>query len=130
MLSVLSNFSIKTKLALMLLFPILGLLYFSVVGMVEKSALFETLLEAIATVAAGRTFFGATITQAVQLSLQKHAEPKGAGSLTPRERDVLQQVASGHSNKEVAAQLGISISAVEKHVARAALFLMEWMGEE
>ncbi len=47
--------------------------------------------------------------------MQKHAEPKGTGSLTPRERDVLQQVASGRSNKEVAAQLGISIKTAENH---------------
>ncbi len=84
-------------------------------GMVEKSAPFETLLEAIATVAAGRSFFGATITQAVQQSLQKHALPKGADSLTPREHEVLQQVASGRSNKEVAIQLGISLKTAENH---------------
>lgn len=84
-------------------------------GMVEKSAPFETLLEAIAAVAAGRSFFGATITQAVQQSLQQHAQPKGAATLTAREREVLQQVASGRSNKEVAAHLGISIKTAENH---------------
>lgn len=84
-------------------------------GMVEKSAPFETLIRAIETVAAGRSFLGDAITQAVQRSLQKHAQPEGTGALTPREREVLQQVAAGRSNKEVAAQLGISLKTAENH---------------
>ena len=35
--------------------------------------------------------------------------------LTSREREVLQRVAEGNANKEVAADLGISIKTVEKH---------------
>lgn len=84
-------------------------------GMVEKSAPFDTLIRAIETVAAGRSFLGDAITQAVQRSLQKHAQPEGAGALTPREREVLQQVAAGRSNKEVAAKLGISLKTAENH---------------
>ncbi len=84
-------------------------------GMVEKSAPFNTLLKAIETVAAGRSFLGEAITQAVQRSLQRHALPEGAGALTPREREVLQQVAEGRSNKEVATRLGISLKTAENH---------------
>ncbi|MEY4490168.1 MAG: hypothetical protein RIQ79_2676 [Verrucomicrobiota bacterium] len=84
-------------------------------GMVEKNAPFETLLQAIATVSAGRPFFGAAITQAVQLSLQKHAQPQGVSSLTAREREVLQLVAGGRPNKEVASLLGISVKTAENH---------------
>ena len=83
--------------------------------MVEKSAPFNTLLKAIETVAAGRSFLGEAITQAVQRSLQRHALPEGAGALTPREREVLQQVAEGRSNKEVATRLGISLKTAENH---------------
>jgi len=49
-------------------------------------------------------------------------QDKGRGgcespTLTEREADTLQRVASGQSNKEVAASLGISIKTVEKHRA-------------
>jgi DNA-binding NarL/FixJ family response regulator len=38
------------------------------------------------------------------------------GELTPREREVLAQMAEGRSNTGIAHELGISSSAVEKHV--------------
>jgi DNA-binding NarL/FixJ family response regulator len=40
-----------------------------------------------------------------------------ASSLTPREREVLQLIAEGKSNKEVATALGISVKTVEAHRA-------------
>jgi len=43
---------------------------------------------------------------------------KRIGSLTPREREVLDWVVSGTSNKRIAAELGISIKTVEVHRAR------------
>ena len=45
-------------------------------------------------------------------------------SLTAREREVLDQVAAGRRNKQIAEQLGISLKTVEVHRARA----MEKMG--
>jgi two-component system response regulator TtrR len=45
-------------------------------------------------------------------------------SLTAREREVLDQVAAGKRNKQIAEQLGISMKTVEAHRARA----MEKMG--
>ncbi len=38
--------------------------------------------------------------------------------LTPREREVLERLIVGHSNKVIAAQLGISPRTVEVHRAR------------
>ncbi|HZU12921.1 MAG TPA: response regulator transcription factor [Chloroflexota bacterium] len=40
-----------------------------------------------------------------------------AGSLTPRERDVLREVASGGTDKQVAVQLGVSTETVRTHMA-------------
>lgn len=38
--------------------------------------------------------------------------------LTPREREILQQIVNGHYNKVVAADLGVSVSTVEAHRKR------------
>ena len=40
------------------------------------------------------------------------------GALTSRERQVLRQLAEGHTNKEIGAQLSISARTVETHRAR------------
>ncbi|MFW5893857.1 MAG: LuxR C-terminal-related transcriptional regulator [Verrucomicrobiota bacterium] len=40
---------------------------------------------------------------------------KKIAHLTPREREVLQQIANGWANKQIAADLGISIKTIEKH---------------
>ena len=45
-------------------------------------------------------------------------EAKPAGQLSPREREIVQLLAEGKSNKEVAAALGISVKTVETHRAR------------
>jgi RNA polymerase sigma factor (sigma-70 family) len=52
---------------------------------------------------------------------------EGLAKLTPRTREVfLMHRIDGMKYREIAQTLGISQSAVEKHIARAALFLAEW----
>jgi RNA polymerase sigma-70 factor (ECF subfamily) len=52
---------------------------------------------------------------------------EGLKRLTPRTREVfLMHRLDGLKYREVAERLGISQSAVEKHIAKAALFLTEW----
>ena len=41
-----------------------------------------------------------------------------ARGVTPREAEVLAQVAAGHSNREIAGALHLSVRTVEKHVER------------
>ena len=41
---------------------------------------------------------------------------RGAGSLSPREIEVLRLLANGETNGQIAARLGISINTVERHV--------------
>lgn len=56
---------------------------------------------------------------------------RGMEALSPRTREVLLlQRIEGFSHAQIAAQLGITMSAVEKHVAKAALFLSDWMVQE
>lgn len=51
----------------------------------------------------------------------------GLESLNPRTREVLLlHRIEGYSQGQIAARLGITVSAVEKHIAKAALFLTEW----
>jgi len=52
----------------------------------------------------------------------------GLARLNPRPREVLlMHRLDGLSHAQIAEQLGISVSMVEKHIARAAFFLRDWM---
>lgn len=91
-----------------------------VAGFLEKQTSADILTKAIREVAAGRTY----LSPAIARRLIGHAgRPRdrqgqvkaGAKRLTPREAEVLQLVAEGSANKQVAGALGISIKTVEKH---------------
>lgn len=52
----------------------------------------------------------------------------GLSELSPRTRDIfLKHRIEGLKYREIAAELDITVSAVEKHVAKAAMFLGEWV---
>lgn len=55
---------------------------------------------------------------------QRPVEVRGFGQLTPRERQVLQLITNGQSNKEAGRELGISPRTIEVHRAR----VMEKLG--
>jgi len=56
---------------------------------------------------------------------------RGLTHLSPRVREVfLLHRLEGYSYPQIAAQLGISESAVEKYIAKASQFLWEWMNRE
>ena len=55
---------------------------------------------------------------------QRPVEIRGFSQLTPREREVLQLITNGQSNKEAGRQLGISARTIEVHRAR----VMEKLG--
>jgi DNA-binding NarL/FixJ family response regulator len=42
--------------------------------------------------------------------------PAASNGLTPREVQVLRQVAAGSTNKEIAGELGVAVSTVERHL--------------
>ncbi len=80
-------------------------------GYIRKDADPELLLKAVRAVAAGRTF--------IDPSAAGEVIAASAGSeLSPRETEVLRQVAFGLTNKEVGERLGISEETVKTHVAR------------
>jgi DNA-binding NarL/FixJ family response regulator len=89
-------------------------------GFLEKQTSIGVLTEAIREVAKGRTFISPRIADRMRQDLRKRMERDGANKpnankLTTREAEVLQLVAEGSANKQVAAELNISIKTVEKH---------------
>ena len=89
-------------------------------GFLEKQSSGHVLVQAIREVAAGKTSFGPVITKRL-LQTGRNAREQGLSSgqlsqaLTSREEEVLQLVAEGAPNKQIAAELGISIKTVDKH---------------
>jgi len=89
-------------------------------GFVEKQSSGQVLLRAIQDVAVGKSAFGPVITKRLLLVGRK-AREQGLASgnlqpaLTSREEEVLQLVAEGAPNKQIAAELGISVKTVDKH---------------
>jgi DNA-binding NarL/FixJ family response regulator len=75
----------------------------------------EELAAAVQAVAAGLIAFPATHASAIMDSTS--AEPVTPGVLSPRELEVLQMMAEGLANKEIAWRLGISEHTVKFHVA-------------
>jgi DNA-binding NarL/FixJ family response regulator len=88
-------------------------------GYVLKQTATNDLVEAIRTIGRGGRFFSATIARRLQnrfpQGLEPGRRPKETRSLTSRESEVLQLIADGFSNKEIGAELGISVKTVEKH---------------
>ena len=93
-------------------------------GFVLKDTPPEKLLEAIGIVAAGEALLAPAITRRLiaEFARQPRAVPRPAedalAQLTDRERDVLQQVAAGKSNTEIAAALDLSVATVKTHISR------------
>ncbi|MBC8097279.1 MAG: response regulator transcription factor [Akkermansiaceae bacterium] len=75
---------------------------------------------AIREVQKGKTFFSPSIAKrllaADPKSLNRDGQPRKKGShLSSRETEVLQLIAEGQSNKQVAAELGLSFKTVDNH---------------
>jgi two-component system response regulator NreC len=84
-------------------------------GYLLKGNGLSQLIDAIRAIAAGRTYFGEGVKDPGVLAPVPKDEDPG---LTPREREVLQWVAWGHSSVEIADRLGVSPKTVETHRAR------------
>lgn len=75
----------------------------------------DELLRALRDVVAGRSAVDARVVDAL-VRRRARRERSGLDDLTPRELDVLREMAQGKSNPGIAAALSLSESAVEKHV--------------
>jgi len=92
-------------------------------GYVLKRAASSELVRAVRTVAAGGTYIDPSIAGTLvegYLESNESAEPPPNDSLSGREREVLMRIAKGFSNKEIAAELGLSVKTVETYKSRVA----------
>ncbi len=90
-------------------------------GYVLKRAASKELIHAIRVVAAGQVYLDPSVAgQVVSSFVGRKSEQSatGGGDLSERETEVLRLIALGHSNKEIAAQLDISVKTVETYKTR------------
>lgn len=91
-------------------------------GYIVKDSAFEELAKAVRTIAGGGRYLSAAVADLVVEDYVDRmngrvSEVSGGGvrRLSPREREVLQLIAEGHSTKQVAAELHLSVKTVETH---------------
>lgn len=90
------------------------------VGYLFKQTSAHVLSEAIRVVHKGGTFFSPSIAKRLHGRARETLNGKGKPRkktirLSSRETEVLQQIAEGAPNKQIASELGISVKTVEKH---------------
>ena len=88
-------------------------------GYLLKDSAESDLITAVRAVARGKSFFSPAVSKVLLDDYIRKLKRSGAEDaydlLTPREREVLQLVAEGKSNKEVANLLNLSVYTVETH---------------
>lgn len=98
------------------------LLRAGVSGYVLKQSAPAELLQAIRVAAKGGQYLDSTLTARVTagfLGRDSKRIGKASAAVTDRESEVLRFIASGYSNKEIAARLDLSVKTVEAHKANA-----------
>jgi DNA-binding NarL/FixJ family response regulator len=87
-------------------------------GYVLKGSAFEDLATAIQAVLSGRIYTSPKITDVVLADYSRQLAGDRvpvASPLSDREREVLQLLAEGQSNKMIAAKLGVSVTTIDSH---------------
>jgi DNA-binding NarL/FixJ family response regulator len=97
-------------------------------GFLLKRARPEELIAAVHTIAAGDSLLSPSVTRRVIDRMAQQPTPALADranleQLTPREREVLELIARGLSNREIAGALGVEESTIRTHVKRTLMKL-------
>lgn len=87
---------------------------------VSKSGAAEELLRALEEAGQGRTYFSPGVYSGLEMdfSLNTAVRSRQVMGLTTRQRQILQLIAEGKQNKEIAGVLGVSVKTVEYHRGR------------
>jgi len=91
-------------------------------GFVVKDADIETFVATIRSVAGGAQVLPDALTGTLfshianESTARARKAPEGAGRMTPREREVIDLIAEGASNKRISRELGISVHTVKSHM--------------
>jgi len=91
-------------------------------GFVLKDATFAEFLHTIRQVARGSRVMPALLTSSLLLQIADHVTRTGKGNpfksvkMTSREREVVELIAEGLSNKQIAVQLNLAVDTVKSHV--------------
>jgi two-component system response regulator NreC len=90
-------------------------------GYLLKDSADTDLIRGVTAVAAGKSFFSPAAAKVMLDDYLRHLAKKGIvdryEALSEREREIFQLIAEGHSNKDVADLLSISVATVETHRA-------------
>lgn len=82
-----------------------------------KTATAEQVIAAVRHAAAGNASLSPDLLTRLTQAVHRSPAPDPLGPLSPREREVLQLIARGHSNREIARELGIGEQTVKTHVS-------------
>lgn len=86
-------------------------------GYLLKDAIDRDLLEAVRAIARGEGYISPAVSDAVLTDYRRHVT-NPIDLLTTREREVLQLIAEGKTNKEIANSLNLSVYTVDAHRGR------------
>ncbi|HVX66678.1 MAG TPA: response regulator transcription factor [Bryobacteraceae bacterium] len=86
-------------------------------GFLLKDAIDRDLLAAVRAVAAGEGYLSPAVSEAVLSDYRRHVTDP-LDLLSSREREVLQMIAEGKTNKDIAAALELSVYTVDAHRGR------------
>ena len=98
---------------------ITGILKAGARGYVMKSDSEDHLLAALDALAVRRPYFSGAVSEALLEQFLQTNRHINAGILTHREREIVQLIAEGKINKQIAGKLDISVKTVETHRASA-----------
>jgi DNA-binding NarL/FixJ family response regulator len=91
-------------------------------GYLVKNSDVSELILAIQTVHRGNQYYSAALSEGfdiaeLQLQARRPGQKTSLDNLTPREREVLQLIAEGRTNQQIADELVVSVKTVEAHKA-------------
>ena len=92
-------------------------------GYILKDEADRVLLDAVQALSQHKPFFSVRVSEAAEIVDASDSTRSSRFRLTPREREILQLLAEGKSNKEVANLLNISVNTAEAHRANIMLKL-------